>query len=73
VAVKRVKKKSSAVKDDDLDMDKIDDVGKDNLQLEDSDRKLSEVGKKESSVVIVYKTYDADVEFKLKEIPSKNN
>jgi len=73
VAVKRTRKKSSAEKDDDIDMDKIGDVGKDNLQLEDSDSKLGEVGKKESSVVIVYKTYDADVEFKLKEIPSKNN
>jgi DNA-directed RNA polymerases I, II, and III subunit RPABC2 len=73
VAVKRAKKKSSAVKEDDFDMDKIGDVVKDNLQLEDSDSKLGEVGKKESSVVIVYKTYDADVEFKLKEIPSKNN
>ena len=73
MAVKRAKKKSSAVKDDDLDMEKTGDFGKDNLQLEDSDRKLGEVGKKESSVVIVYKTYDADVEFKLKEVPSKNN
>jgi len=73
VAVKRTRKKSSAEKDDDIDMDKIGDVGKDNLQSEDSDSKLGEVGKKESSVVIVYKTYDADVEFKLKEIPSKNN
>lgn len=73
MAVKRTRKKSSAEKDDDIDMDKIGDVGKDNLQLEDSDSKLGEVGKKESSVVIVYKTYDADVEFKLKEIPSKNN
>lgn len=73
MAVKRAKKKSSAVKEDDFDMDKIGDVVKDNLQLEDSDSKLGEVGKKESSVVIVYKTYDADVEFKLKEIPSKNN
>lgn len=73
MAVKRTRKKSSTEKDDDIDMDKIADVGKDNLQLEDSDRKLGEVGKKESSAVIVYKTYDADVEFKLKEIQSKNN
>ena len=47
MAVKRAKKKSSAVKDDDLDMDKIDDGGKNNLQLEDSDNKLSEVEEKE--------------------------
>ena len=73
MAVKRAKKKSSTVKDDDLDMDKIDDGGKDNLQLEDSDNKRSEVEGKEPRVVIVYKTYDADVEFRLKEIPSKNN
>jgi DNA-directed RNA polymerase I, II, and III subunit RPABC2 len=61
------------VKDDDSDLDKIGDGGKDNLQLGDSDNKVGEVDKKDSKVVIVYKTYDADVEFKLKEIPSKNN
>jgi DNA-directed RNA polymerases I, II, and III subunit RPABC2 len=73
VAVKRAKKKSSAVKDDDLDMDKNDDGGKNDLQLEDSDNKLGEVEKKETKAVIIYKTYDADVEFRLKEIPPKNN
>ena len=73
MAVKRAKKKSSAVKDDDLDMDKIDDGGKNDLQLEDSDNKLGEVEKKETKAVVIYKTYDADVEFRLKEIPPKNN
>jgi DNA-directed RNA polymerases I, II, and III subunit RPABC2 len=73
VAVKRAKKKSSAVKDDDLDMDKNDDGGKNDLQLEDSDNKLGEVEKKETKAVVIYKTYDADVEFRLKEIPPKNN
>jgi DNA-directed RNA polymerase I, II, and III subunit RPABC2 len=33
----------------------------------------SEADKNESDKVIIYKTYDADVEFRLKEIPSKNN
>ncbi len=73
MAVKRAKKKSSAVKDDDLGMDRIGDGGKDNLQLEDSDNKLGEVDKHESNSVIVYKIYDADVEFRLREIPYKNN
>lgn len=73
MVVKRAKKKSSAVKDDDLDMDKIDDGGKNDLQLEDSDNKLGEVEKKETKAVVIYKTYDADVEFRLKEIPPKNN
>lgn len=72
MAVKRAKKKSSAVKDDDLDIDKIGDGGKDNLQ-KDSVNNLSEADKNESDKVIIYKTYDADVEFRLKEIPSKNN
>ena len=36
------------VKDDDLDMDKIDDGGKNDLQLEDSDNKRGEVEKKET-------------------------
>jgi DNA-directed RNA polymerases I, II, and III subunit RPABC2 len=73
VAVKRAKKKSGAVKDDDLDMDKNGSTGKDNLQLEDSNNNLREVDKKESNTVVIYKTYDADVEFRLKEVPSKNN
>lgn len=72
MAVKRAKKKSSAVKDDDLDLDKIGDGGKDNLQ-KDSVNIQSEADKNESDKVIIYKTYDADVEFRLKEIPSKNN
>ncbi|CAN5738039.1 hypothetical protein BH23THE1_BH23THE1_03630 [soil metagenome] len=72
MAVKRAKKKSSAVKDDDLDIDKISDGGKDNLQ-KDSVNNLSEADKNESDKVVIYKTYDADVEFRLKEIPSKNN
>lgn len=73
MAVKRAKKKASAVNDDDLDMDKVGDGGKDNLQLDDSGNKLGEVDKTESDAVIIYKTYDADVEFRLREIPSKNN
>ena len=73
MAVKRAKKKSSAVNDDDLDVDKIDDGGKNNLQLEDSNNKLGEVEKKETKAVVIYKTYDADVEFRLREIPPKNN
>lgn len=72
MVVKRVKKKSSAAKDDDLDIDKIGDGGKDNLQ-KDSVNNLSEADKNESDKVIIYKTYDADVEFRLNEIPSKNN
>jgi DNA-directed RNA polymerases I, II, and III subunit RPABC2 len=73
VAVKRAKKKSGAVKDDDLDMDKNGSTGKDNLQLEDSNNNLRELDKKESNTVVIYKTYDADVEFRLQEVPSKNN
>ena len=73
MAVKRAKKKSGAVKDDDLDMDKNGSTGKDNLQLEDSNNNLREVDKKESNTVVIYKTYDADVEFRFKEVPSKNN
>ena len=73
MAVKRAKKKSGAVKDDDLDMDKNGSSGKDNLQLEDSNNNLREVDKKESNTVVIYKTYDADVEFRLREVPSKNN
>jgi DNA-directed RNA polymerases I, II, and III subunit RPABC2 len=68
VAVKRAKKKSSTVKDDDFEMDKISEAGKENLQVEDVDSNLKEADK-----LITYKTYDADVEFKLKEILAKND
>lgn len=73
MAVKRAKKKANAVKDHDLDMDKIGIGEKDNIQSENSDNSPVDVDKKESTTTIVYKTYEADVEFKLKEIPSKNN
>lgn len=72
MAVKRAKKKSSTMKDDELEMDKIGDGGKDNLQ-EDVSSNSREADKKESNRIITYKTYDADVEFKLNEIPSKND
>ncbi|TVP39883.1 DNA-directed RNA polymerase subunit K [Candidatus Nitrosocosmicus arcticus] len=72
MAVKRAKKKSSTMKDDELEMDKIGDGGRDNLQ-EDVSSNSREADKKESNRIITYKTYDADVEFKLNEIPSKND
>lgn len=73
MAVKRTKKKSNALKEENLDIDNNGDGGKDNLQVADTDNKKGEVDNTETKMVIVYKTYDADVEFKLKEISSKNN
>ena len=43
------KKEVKSVKDDDLEMDKIDDGGKNDLQLEDSDNKLGEVEERDKS------------------------
>lgn len=72
MAVKRAKKKSSVTKDE-LELDKNDDGSKANLQSEDPTSNLGVAENKESNTVIIYKTYDADVEFKLKEISYNND
>ena len=73
MAVKRAKKKSSTATKDELELDKNGDGVKANLQSEDPTSDLVVAGNKESDTVIIYKTYDADVEFKLKEIPYNND
>ena len=73
MAVKRAKKKSSSVTKDELELDKNDDGIKANLQSEDPAINLGLAENKESQPVIIYKTYDADVEFRLREIPYTND
>ena len=72
MAVKRAKKKSSTATKDELELDKNGDVVKANLQSDETANNLMVTGNKESNTVVIYKTYDADVEFKLKEIPYNN-
>jgi DNA-directed RNA polymerases I, II, and III subunit RPABC2 len=73
VAVKRAKKKSSSVTKDESELEKNDDGIKANLQSGDPSSKLGVADNIESNTVIVYKTYDADVEFKLQEIAYDND
>ena len=73
MAVKRAKKKSSTATKDELELDKNGDGVQANLQSEDLTSNLGVAGNKESNTVIIYKTYDADVEFKLKEMTYNND
>jgi DNA-directed RNA polymerases I, II, and III subunit RPABC2 len=73
VAVKRAKKKPSTVTKDDLELDNNGEVGTANSQIEDSGSNLGVANNKESNTVITYKTYDADIEFKLNEIAYNND
>ena len=73
MAVKRAKKKSSTVTKDELELDNNGEVGTANSQIEDSSSNLGVANDKESNTVITYKTYDADIEFKLNEIAYNND
>ena len=73
MAVKRAKKKSNTVTKDELELDNNGEVGTANSQIEDSSSNLGVANDKESNTVITYKTYDADIEFKLNEIAYNND
>lgn len=73
MAVKRAKKKSSTPTKEELKLDKNDDGSEANLESEDSASNIGVAENKESNTLIIYKTYDADVEFKLREIPYNND
>lgn len=73
MAVKRAKKKSSTPTKEELKLDKNDDGSEANLESEDSTSNPGVAENKESNTLIIYKTYDADVEFKLREIPYNND
>ena len=73
MAVKRAKKKSNTVTKDELELDNNGEMGTANSQIEDSSSNLGVANDKESNTVITYKTYDADIEFKLNEIAYNND
>lgn len=73
MAVKRAKKKSSTGTKDELELDNNGEMGTANSQLEDSSSNLGLANNKESNTEITYKTYDADIEFKLNEITYNND
>lgn len=74
MAVKRARKKADSKKDDESDAEKIKDENEDNPELIETNDKNGKLSNKEKvNEVIVYKTYAADVDFKLREIFSKND
>ena len=72
MAIKRTKKKSSPKKTDVIEQEGIRENSDNSLEVENDNNQLASISKDED-VTKNYKTYDADVEFKLKELTSKND
>ena len=72
MAIKRTKKKSGPKKNDDTEIDKVDGNSENSLEVDNSQIQLKSIGKDED-ITKKYKTYDADVDFKLREVISKND
>ena len=72
MAIKRTRKKSGPKKNDDSEKDKIDENSENSLEVDNSQIQLKSIGKDED-ITKKYKTYDADVDFKLREVISKND
>jgi DNA-directed RNA polymerases I, II, and III subunit RPABC2 len=71
VAIKRTKKKSAPKKNDNIEKGKLDENSEDSLEVNNTQIQLKSFAKDED-VTKKYKTYDADVDFKIREIFSKN-
>jgi len=72
VAIKRTKKKSGSKKTDDGEKEVIGENSDNSLKIQNAQNQLVTVSKDED-VTKNYKTYDADVDFKLREVTSKND
>lgn len=72
MAIKRIKKKSGPRKNDEMENDKVGGNSENSLEVDNAQIQLQSITKDED-VTREYKTYDADVEFKLKEVFSKND
>jgi DNA-directed RNA polymerases I, II, and III subunit RPABC2 len=72
VAIKRIKKKSGPKKNDEMENDKVGGNSENSLEVDNAQIQLQSISKDED-VTREYKTYDADVDFKLKEVFSKND
>lgn len=72
MAIKRTKKKSSPKKTDVIEQEGIRENSDNSLEVENDNNQVASISKDED-VTKNYKTYDADVEFKLREIASKND
>lgn len=72
MAIKRTKKKSGSKKTDDIEKGIDGENSENSLEVENAQSQL-ESSSKDEDVTKIYKTYDADVEFKLREVTSKND
>lgn len=72
MAIKRIKKKSGPKKNDEMENDKVGGNSENSLEVDIAQIQLQSITKDED-VTREYKTYDADVDFKLKEVFSKND
>jgi DNA-directed RNA polymerase I, II, and III subunit RPABC2 len=71
VAIKRTKKRSASKKNDNFEKDKVDENSDDSLGVNNTQIQLKPIAKDED-ITKKYKTYDADIDFKLREVLSKN-
>lgn len=71
MAIKRTKKKSGPKKNDNIEKDKVSENSEDSLEVNDTQIQLKSITEDED-ITKKYKTYDADVDFKLREVLSKN-
>ncbi|WP_196777360.1 DNA-directed RNA polymerase subunit K [Candidatus Nitrosocosmicus hydrocola] len=72
MAIKRTKKKSGSKKTNDIDKGSIGENSENSLEVESAQSQLESISN-DVEVTKKYKTYDADVEFKLREVTSKND
>lgn len=72
MAIKRTKKKSGPKKTDDGEKEVIGENSDNSLKIQNAQNQLVTVSK-DDDVTKNYKTYDADVDFKLREVTSKND
>ncbi len=72
MAIKRTKKKSGSKKTNDINKGSIGENSENSLEVESAQSQLESISN-DVDVTKKYKTYDADVEFKLREVTSKND
>ena len=71
MAIKRTKKKSGPKKNDNIEKDMVNENSEDSLEVNNTQIQLKSITDDED-ITKKYKTYDADVDFKLREVLSKN-
>ena len=73
MAIKRSKKKSGFKKTDGIENNRIDEDSENSLEGNENIQGQVNLSSKEENLTKIYKTYDADVDFKLREVSSTND